>query len=241
MTKTRVWAHRGASAYAPENTLDAFETAIKMGADGIELDVHLSSDGEIIVNHDSDLKRTSHTEGKIKEMTLAELKKATPNAKFEGEFLHAKIPTLREVYDLIRPTDLTVNVEIKSDAPELEAKLYRLCLEMKMRERVIYSSFKASTLLRMQELDPCAAVAPLYDDLAYPWLYGASFNARALHPNHKYVLAQGQSYVDEAHRRGMMVNPFTVDKEDVMEILAGYGCDAIITNVPDIARKVLDK
>ena len=108
-----VWAHRGASAYAPENTLEAFRLAIEQGADGIELDVQLTKDDVLVVIHDEWLDRTSDGKGWVKDYTFEELRKYNYN-KTCPEFEHADIPTLREVYELIKPTDLTVNVEIKS-------------------------------------------------------------------------------------------------------------------------------
>ena len=95
----KVWAHRGAAAYAPENTLEAFELAIKMGADGVELDVHLSRDGEIVVAHDERVDRVSNGRGLIQEMTLSEIKELDFGVRFEA-YRGAKAPTLREVYEL---------------------------------------------------------------------------------------------------------------------------------------------
>ena len=106
--KTQVWAHRGASAYAPENTLEAFRLAAEMGADGVELDVQLSRDGELVVAHDETIDRVSNGTGYIKDYTLAQLKKLSFNRLFP-DFKDARIPTLKEVYELLKPAGLTVN------------------------------------------------------------------------------------------------------------------------------------
>ena len=111
--QTQVWAHRGASYYTPENTLAAFEKAIKMGADGIELDVQMTKDGELVVVHDETINRTSNGKGYVKDYTLEQLKKydfSNKHITYKGE----KIPTLQEVYELIKPTSLTINVELKN-------------------------------------------------------------------------------------------------------------------------------
>ena len=121
--KTQVWAHRGASAYAPENTLEAFRLA-----DGVELDVQLSRDGELVVAHDETIDRVSNGTGYIKDYTLAQLKKLSFNRLFP-KFKDARIPTLKEVYELLKPAGLTVNVELKTGIilyPEIEEKVLAL-------------------------------------------------------------------------------------------------------------------
>ena len=111
--KTKVWAHRGASGYAPENTLDAFRKAVEMGADGIELDVQMTKDGELVVIHDETIDRVSNGKGWVKDYTYEELKKFNFN-KTHLEYTKEEIPTLEQVYLLIKPTNLTINVEIKT-------------------------------------------------------------------------------------------------------------------------------
>ena len=103
--KTKIWAHRGASGYAPENTLEAFELAIHQNADGIELDIQLTKDGEIVVAHDEKINRVTGKNGWIKDYTLKELKQL-PFNRTHPEFTKACIPTLKEVYELISPTNL---------------------------------------------------------------------------------------------------------------------------------------
>ena len=153
--KTQVWAHRGASAYAPENTLEAFRLAAEMGADGVELDVQLSRDGELVVAHDETIDRVSNGTGYIKDYTLAQLKKLSFNRLFL-KFKDVRIPTLKEVYELLKPAGLTVNVELKTGIilyPEIEEKVLALTASMGMEDRVIYSSFCHPSLVRLKELD----------------------------------------------------------------------------------------
>ena len=110
---TKVWAHRGASGYRPENTLEAFELAIRQGADGIELDVHTSVDGELIVMHDENVDRVTDGTGLIKDMTLAQLKELKVSTPAEPSGIY-HIPTLAEVLELMRTTDMMVNIELKN-------------------------------------------------------------------------------------------------------------------------------
>ena len=128
MERTLVWGHRGASGYAPENTMAAFEKAVEMGADGIELDVQLTKDGELVVIHDETIDRVSDGSGWVKDFTYAKLIKHNFN-RTHPEYEHAQIPTLEEVYALIKPTDLTINVEIKTGVvfyPEIEERVLDL-------------------------------------------------------------------------------------------------------------------
>ena len=111
--KTKVWAHRGASAYAPENTLEAFELAVEQHADGVELDVQLTKDGKLAVIHDETIDRTCNGSGAVKNFTMAQLKQFSCN-KTHLEYPSAVIPELKEVLNLLKPTDLTVNIELKT-------------------------------------------------------------------------------------------------------------------------------
>ncbi len=111
--KTKIWAHRGASGHAPENTLEAFELAVRQGADGVELDVQLTRDGELVVIHDEEVDRVSGVKGFVKDFTLAELKKLNVNRPCP-KYENVRIPTLREVYELLRPSGLEINVELKT-------------------------------------------------------------------------------------------------------------------------------
>ena len=113
MNPCKVFAHRGASHYAPENTLPAFALAAAQGADGIELDVHLSKDGELVVIHDEELDRTTDGTGLVRDHTLAQLQALCADNHMPG-FADARIPTLREVLALVRPTPLLVNIELKT-------------------------------------------------------------------------------------------------------------------------------
>ena len=120
-----IFGHRGASAYAPENTLEAFELAAKMGAHGVELDVHICRSGELVVTHDETVERVSEGEGRVADMTLSELKALHFN-RTHPEYKDARIPTLQEVFRLLRPTGMRINIELKNsqiDYPELEKRV----------------------------------------------------------------------------------------------------------------------
>lgn len=241
--KTLVWAHRGASAYAPENTLAAFRLAAVQGADGVELDVQLTKDGELVVAHDETIDRVSSGTGFIKDYTLAQLKEFTFQ-KTHPEYADCRIPTLREVYELLKPTELTVNVELKTGVvlyEGIEEKVLKLTEEMGMKERVLYSSFCHSSLLTLKKRDPSVRTGLLYSD---GWIgvpaYGRNVvGVDALHPALWHMQAPG--LIQEAKELGLALHVWTVNEKEEMERLAGAGVEAIITNRPDLCRRVVDR
>ena len=167
MKQSKVFAHRGASQYAPENTLEAFRLAMEQGAEGIELDVHLSADGELVVIHDETLERTTNGTGLVKEHTLAQLQALRADNHMEG-FEAAHIPTLRQVLELVRPGDMQVNIELKTGIlwyEGIEEKTLELVKELGMQDRVVYSSFNHYSIEEVRRLDPTAETAYLFSDV----------------------------------------------------------------------------
>ena len=163
---TKVWAHRGASGYRPENTMEAFELAIKQGADGIELDVHTSADGELIVMHDETVDRVTDKTGLIKDMTLAQLKELKVSTDVEPNGIY-RVPTLVEVLDLMRTTDMMVNIELKNSIcfyPGMEEKILKLVKEMHMEDQLIYSSFNQYSLMQLKQLDDHVKTGILFSE-----------------------------------------------------------------------------
>ncbi|MCD6321640.1 MAG: glycerophosphodiester phosphodiesterase, partial [Clostridiales bacterium] len=128
-TKTAVIAHRGASAYAPENTLVAFQKAYEMGADGIEIDVLFSKDGHIMVHHDFNLGRCEEYSGMVKDHTYFELRKLDVGSWFGEQFKGQKIPSIEEVLKFIKDKNMFLNIEIKTGSPYdvgIEKKLVKI-------------------------------------------------------------------------------------------------------------------
>ena len=239
--KTQIWAHRGASAYAPENTLEAFQLAIDMNSDGIELDVYLTVDGELAVIHDGAVDRTSNGTGKVTELPFTEMRKFDFGYadKFGEKYTNVKIPTLAEVFDLVYGSGIMVNVELKSIGAELIHKVLQCEKDMKMNGRIVYSAFYHHSLTDILKLDPTAFTAPLYsDNIVNPWCYANSFGAKALHPHYADVYFN-EDYVKKSHELGIRVHPWTVDDEQNLRKLTELGVDAIITNKPDEALKTV--
>ncbi|MEL7609426.1 MAG: glycerophosphodiester phosphodiesterase [Bacillota bacterium] len=240
--KTQVYAHRGASGYAPENTIAAFRRAIDMGADGIELDVHLSRDGRLVVIHDETVDRTSNGRGYVRDKTLKELRELDFSFGVDG-FAGEKIPTLEEVYALLTPTGLKINVEIKSDIvlyPGIESALVELQKQAGMAGRILYSSFNHYSLRTLRSFDPGCKIGLLYSGiLADPWVYAKYMDANALHPQFRALLMPG--LFENCLKEGLELNVWTVNTPEYLEKCIGAGCTAVITNYPDVARGIRDR
>ncbi|MCR5716783.1 MAG: glycerophosphodiester phosphodiesterase [Lachnospiraceae bacterium] len=240
MEKPLIWAHRGASGHAPENTLPAFDLAAKMGADGVELDVQLTADGELVVCHDEKVDRTSNAKGWIKDYTLEELRKldfSYGNQAYEG----LQIPTMEEVFDLLQPTGLSINIEMKTGIvmyPQLEEKIVALTHEKGWQDRVIYSSFNHYSVQKIKELDPEAKTGLLYADgpVDMP-AYCKKLGADALHP--AWYNLQFPGFVDACHEQHIDLNVWTINDAESMKQFVELGLHAVITNYPQKARKII--
>lgn len=238
----KVWAHRGASGYAPENTMSAFRKAIEMGADGIELDVQMTKDGHIVVIHDEWIDRTSNGTGWVKDYTIDELRKYNFN-NGNKDYPMEKIPTMEEVFELVKPTKLSINIEIKTGIvfyPQIEEKILAMTKRMGMEDRVIYSSFNHSTIVKIHEIDKNAQVGFLYADgtLNMPE-YGVKYGVNALHPA-LYNL-QYEGFVKECREKNLKLHVWTVNEKEHMMLCVQMGVDAIITNYPDVAKEIVEK
>ena len=237
-----IYGHRGASGYAPENTLEAFELAARMGADGVELDVHIARDGELVVAHDEAVDRVANGNGLICRMTTAELKKLRFN-KTHPEYERATIPTLREVFELLKPTNLRVNVELKNSYiiyDGLEEKCLKLADDMGMSDRILYSSFNHHSMLRMKAIDANIPCGLLYEaTMLESWNYGHRLGMNAIHPHFSEL--QVKDEVKQAHALGLAVNVWTVNEEEDIVNCLRAGADIIIGNYPDRAMKLRDE
>lgn len=231
---TATWAHRGASAYAPENTLPAFEEAVRLGADGVELDVQQTSDGHIVCIHDETINRTSNGFGTVASLTLDELRRCDFSNGFPGRS-NVKIPLLREALEVFQSSGLMVNVELKNSRvqyPGLEDQVLRIVRDAGMAERVVISSLNHYSLANLRgHLSPSQLGLILQDQLVDPWRYAAWFGAGAIHPER--IALQLPDYIWLAHEAGIQVRAWTVDDDDEAVRLARMGVDAVITNFPD--------
>ena len=231
-----IFAHRGAREAAPENTLPAFAKALDMGADGVELDVQCSRDGQLAVIHDFDVDKTTSGSGPVSSFTMAELGALDAGSHFGNEFAGVGIPTLEQVFDLLQG-QCQINVEIKSrdlqGGPEVEL-VAALIRSRDLYEQVIVSSFNPITLIKMRWVDKRVRLGLLYFEqmpahLANAWL-SPILAPEALHPHHSLIDAD---YMAWAKSAGYAVNTWTVNEVEEARRLANLGVDVIMTDGPD--------
>lgn len=242
MKRVKIFAHRGASAYAPENTLEAFQLAMNQGADGIELDVQLTKDGELVVIHDETIDRVSDEKGAVRDYTLEELKKISVSNHFE-QYPDVKIPTLREVLELVKPGTMEINIELKTGIfwyPEIERKVLELVKEEGMEDRIIYSSFNHYSVQKIKELSPEAETAYLIGDVMLDVAaYTKNTGIKGLHPALFHV--KMADFLKEYKESGIVLRVWTVNEKDQIRWLIDEGVDAVITNYPDRGLEARDE
>ncbi len=241
-----IFGHRGAAAHAPENTLPAFERALELGADGIELDVALSADGVPVVIHDDTLDRTTNGTGPVGACRLAELAalEAGYPARFGARFAGTRLPTLEDVFAQFGQ-QAVINVELKrahARAQALAEAVVALIDRYGLQARVIVSSFQLSHLRRVRALRPGLAIGVLYNtraagERAQRALTAALAPGRPPEADHPAVWGLTPEAVAARHARGCRVNTWTVNHAADLRSLAAAGVDGVITDDPRIARE----
>lgn len=236
----RNFAHRGFSGNYPENTMLAFRKALEAGCEGIEFDVHLTKDGQIVIIHDEAIDRTSGQHGLVKDMTYEELCRVDFAYRYAGLVPFQRIPTLREYFELVKDLDIRSNIELKTgvyEYPGIEQAVYHLIQEYHMEEKVIISSFNHHSVMRMKALDakiPCGF-------LSETWIldvgsYVESHRVEAYHPQFS-MLTDSETADLKAH--GREINTWTVNSpEDIREMIR-LQVDGIISNFPDRVNREL--
>lgn len=241
-TNTVIFAHRGACALAPENTITSFELAAALQADAIELDAKLSKDGIVMVIHDPTLDRTTNGTGKVNQHTLAELKALDAGLKFDPKFAGEKIPTLDEVFEAVGKK-LLVNVELtnySSPKDDLITKVAEVVKRQNMQERVLFSSFIPKNLQMMKALLPDAPVALLCLG-GLGGIFSRSGLMKHISPNiiHPYLADVNPQYVRMEHRRNRRVHVWTVNAEKDIKRMLELRVDGIFTDDPHKAREIM--
>ncbi len=238
-----VLGHRGARLEAPENTLPAFRRALELGADGVELDVQLTADGEAVVLHDVRLERTTDGRGRVDHVSLADLRRVDAGIRFRPDFVGTQIPTLAEALEVLAAAGL-VNVELKGTArgdDGLEKRALEVVRGAGMLDRVIFSSFSPASLGCLRRLDEGVALAWLYN---WPWQRGTALdlvdelNLQALHPGRRAV---SKRLVQQAHERGLWLVPWTVNEEATVHRFLSWQVDGLITDRPGEVRRWLEE
>ncbi|MDR3344524.1 MAG: glycerophosphodiester phosphodiesterase [Oscillospiraceae bacterium] len=245
----KVIAHRGANKYYPQNTIPAFQKAAQLGADGIETDVHLTKDGQVVICHDYTINGTSDGTGDINLMTLAELRQFDFGSYRGEQFAGIRIPTLEQLFEVVGGLEI-INIEVKPPRDHsmlIVEKTLAIAERFGLTEKLLISSFDCDVILAAKQIDGRIKTGMLYsiveeetphleELLDDPAAFVKPYRADALHP---FVMMMSEEYIADAHAAGLAVNPWTVNSPDAIQYLLTLGCDGIITDTPDIAIKAI--
>ncbi|MFE6496474.1 glycerophosphodiester phosphodiesterase [Streptomyces sp. NPDC057748] len=250
-----VFAHRGASAYAPENTLAAVDKADALGFDWVENDVQFTKDGVLVVVHDTDLRRTTdveevfpdRTSWAVKDFTAAEIARLDAGSWFGPKFAGTRVPTLKQYLDRVERNRQKLLLEIKSPEiyPGIEKETLRVLRQKgwldrsHVKNRLVIQSFGADSVKKVHQLRPDVTTGFLGTPAVADLPSYAAFTDQ-INPSYTSVSAD---YVDAvhalkgAHGKKLRVNTWTVNDAATAAKVAGLGVDGIITNYPDVVRE----
>jgi len=229
-----IYAHRGSSGTHPENTLAAFREAARLPIYGVEFDVHLTKDGQLVVIHDEAIDRTSNGSGFVKDMTLTELEKFDFGSWFSEDCKGESIPTLEEVLYIFKKTHHHINIELKSDIfpyDAMEEQVLALIRSFQLEKRVLISSFNHEAIQKVKQLQPDLETAVLFmETLVDPLDYVRKIPAEALH---LFLPAAVRPSARKTIEDGGIVRVFTVNTKEHADTLKDIGVHAIFTDFPE--------
>lgn len=245
-----VIAHRGASGAAPENTMASFREAIKLKVDMIELDVHQTVDGVVVVIHDKTVERTTNGKGKVKEMTFEEIQQLDAGSWFDSQFKNEKVPSLEKIIQEMNG-EVKLLIEVKkgnSYYPDIEKNIMTLIYKYNAKNWCIIQSFETEVINNFKQIDPEVELhklvtgnipgLPLYVDNSLK--VGSIFKfdeVASINPNFRLI---NKKRVEKIHKNGQKVIAWTVNDVEDMKKCIDMGVDGIITNYPDRLISVLD-
>lgn len=251
MSRPLIIAHRGASGLAPENTLSAFQKALEIGVDRIEMDLRQTLDGEVVVLHDKTIIRTTNGWGSIRKIPLKKLRRYSAGSWFHHSFSDEKVPTFREVLELV-DGKATLLLEVKDGSPyhpEIERRIIELVNEFNAHDWCIVQSFNDRILNNFRKLPELHTdiqklfaafipVAPFYggSKFTYKRLRRYEF-AKEVNINRRYV---NPRVVRKVHTMGKKVNVWTVNEPEALQKFVNWGVDGIITDFPDRLKAILE-
>lgn len=234
------FAHRGSLTEAPENTLPAFQKAIDHGANGIELDVQLTKDDQLVVCHNHTFsKYNASVTGRIRDYTLEEVKQIDVGSVFSEAYKGVTLPTLAEVLEIC-PSDVKLNVEIKNIPviyPSIEKILLNCLREHDRLDNLVISSFDHLALENVQRIAPNVELGMLfYYRILRAWEYArhSGLNISSIHPNNVYTTRE---FVESCKEFGFKVYPYTVNSVERYADLVNFGVDGVFSNNPGVFRR----
>ncbi|MDC7126080.1 MAG: glycerophosphodiester phosphodiesterase family protein, partial [Spirochaetales bacterium] len=227
MTNCRILAHRGASAYAPENTMAAFQKAADLKADGLEIDIHNTKDGRLVVIHDDTIDRTSNGSGVVADYEFDELQKFNFNKGMDKEYPETLIPLLEEVLQFIKDNDMFLNIEVKDvflksgGITHVGLQAAEMVRKYDVVDQIIFSSFNHLSMVEIKKNYPEMKTGLLYvENLYKPEVYAQTALADAIHP---LFLGVFQDTITCCHSKGIKVNPWTVDEPVMIKKMFDIG------------------
>ena len=236
-----IFAHRGASAHAPENTVAAFELALAQKADAIELDVKLSADGRAVVIHDSTLDRTTGSHGRVKDASFEKLRALDAGSFFAEKYRGEKIPSLEEVFEAVGNRTF-INVELTNYTTPRDSLVETVCMLVKqfgLEKRVMFSSFFASNLSKARAHLPDVPRGLLaFDGWLGAWARSFGFNFGKYQALHPYLKDVTPEQIQRVHRLNRRLHVWTVNAAQDMRRLFHWGVDAIFTDDPQLAVQI---
>ena len=233
-----VVGHRGSAGTAPENTMASFTAAVEAGVDMVELDIRMTKDFHFVVMHDRRVDRTTNGKGNVWELTLQQLRFFDAGAWFSPRFQGERVPTLREVMDML-PDHVGLNIEVKTDgdprsALALEESLMLIVREGRMSGRILISSFDHRHLARLHRLDPELRLGALYHPVRdlpkTPSRIARTVGASA------FICSRTQlrrKFVDDAHAHNIFIGVYGVNSLPHLMKVRGFRVDAVVTDFPE--------
>lgn len=235
----KIFAHRGFSGKYPENTMLAFQKAYEVGCDGIELDVQMTKDGVLVIMHDETIDRTTNGTGNLRDYTYEELCQFDCYGMFKGEYAFQKIPTLREYLEWVKPTGLLTNIELKNSVyyyERLEEKVFEMVKELKMEDKILFSSFNLVSVLKCKKMMPKVPAGFLTETkVDNMGVFAKEYGVEYYHPGLDFLT---EDVVENCHAHGREVNVWTVNRKKEMKQMAKWKVDGIFTNYPNKAKKL---
>ena len=235
---TKIFAHRGSKGTHPENTLASFKEAVRVGSDGIELDVHLTKDGHLVVIHDETVDRTTNRTGEIRNLTLAEIKAMDAGSWFNETFAGEKIPTLEEVLLLLTELGFNgqLNIELKTDVIQYKG-LVEKCLALQSAKdwpfAIVYSSFNPYTLVELKEANPSQEIGLLFESKEWADKGDAMLEKESYHPDLKLL-----DWAIEWNRNQLPLRVWTVNEDTDINRCFELQIEAIFTDYPEKALQL---
>ena len=242
----KIFAHRGDSWYYPENTILSFEKALNLPIDGIELDIHKSKDNKLVVIHDETVNRTFKGKGFVKDYTLNELQSFKCKKLLFKNNKSCKIPSLKEVFKLIKDEDIILNIEVKTDSINysLEEDLINLIKKYKLESKVLISSFNYECLRKFQNIESNLKYGALYShksDYA-PEIniveHAKKLNVSSIHISKRLLR---NNIVDLAHDNNLEVFVYTINTPLSILKMIKYNVDGVFTDFPNLIYNILNK